>query len=87
MMTPVRVVAIVYVGAGRRYFSKRSAYNAIARKAVSGKHPCACEDASDDGAYPGYVCGAHGEMVDKVVKRLARWLRWRDGVAKKAWKV
>jgi hypothetical protein len=63
--------------AGRRYRSRRWAYLAVAYAAFRWAHPCTCE------GDVGFFCDQHGEeweaYEDKVVQRLARFLRYRDG--------
>lgn len=76
---------------GQRYHSIKAAYLAAARHSYKEAYPCECEIHADYDQ-PDYYCGCHDRLEDaggfganaeaskkKLIPRLARWLRWRDG--------
>ena len=67
---------------GQRYHSIKGAYLAAARRAFRAANPCDCET-SFGFTQPPYYCGCSDreeEAEKKLIPRLARWLRWRDGL-------
>ena len=89
VVSAVEVMTVkVYRGGGRRYFSRAAAYHGAARSIVNGK--CDCERDSflyDPCGGPPDSCeycsrADRATRVDtyrhRLIKRLARWLRWRD---------
>lgn len=88
-MISVEAVAVTAYrsSAGRRKrFTKLAAYRDAAKLAWRQAYPCECE------AETGYTCGEHrdvrlfeGQDIGpraayrrKVIRRLVRWLMWRD---------
>ena len=76
-MTAIQTqTATVYVGGGRRCFTKAAAYNAAA-KAMMRAH---CDHDREDSCRYCDSMETHdaGERWKRLRARLARWLRWRD---------
>ena len=73
--------ATVYRGGGKRYFTKKAAYNAAARAKI--KTRCDCESPMLADFETGYlpVCCKYHEDADRLAKlqaRLARWYKYQD---------
>jgi hypothetical protein len=62
----LRVAAVAYKAAGRRYFTKKAAYNALARSAIRAR--CECEEAIPEDRYPGQRCHYHSMDSDRFAK-------------------
>lgn len=62
---------------GRRYLSPRGAYLKAAGTSVEVAYPCMYED--DGPPYNYDIYDKWERHRNKLVTRLARWLRWRDG--------
>lgn len=86
-ITVERVCDVTYrARGGKARRNERTAYLDAAWLAWRRRYPCECDGET------GYVCGEHryeGEDISpragyrrKVIDRLARWLRWRDSVAR-----
>jgi hypothetical protein len=74
-LEPLRIEkATVYWGGGRRWFSKRQAARAEAKKLIRSK--CICSGYESDTGYPGEVCKYH-EMD------AGRWSKLRNKLANK----
>ena len=65
--------ATVYRAGGRRWFTKRAALRAYARRKFKAKHRCECEQGDYGSGYPGYTCHVHA-VWDKVMPRYLRFL-------------
>jgi len=65
------------VDGGRRYFTKKAAFNAAARIAINKR--CECER-GDGNRYSGFTCSYHEnpERYMKIVRRLARLIECRE---------
>lgn len=64
--------AIVYRGAGRRYFTKGGALRSFAKAAI--KRRCDCERDDPATGYPGNTCKYHQEWSgqSELIKRFCR---------------
>jgi hypothetical protein len=81
----VELVPVYRCGStGRRRLTQAGAYHDAAREAVREAHAEALADLGADwgpgGPAPVTCAYDDSEQYERVVKRLARWLRWRDGV-------
>lgn len=63
--------ATVYRGGGRRWFTRKAAERAEARKAW--KTRCECEEGNPAERYPGYVCDIHSDPV-KYARRISLYV-------------
>jgi hypothetical protein len=90
-VTAVRAIQVtVYQAGRRRYLTKRAAYNAAARLLAKARCECA-PDSFSLGLHSGPFdepeqdqcdyCDYHGTALRRLIPRLSRWLRWRDGRA------
>jgi hypothetical protein len=67
--------AKVYKGGGRRFFTKKAAFNAEAWAMISKKHPCDCTPSEPETGAAGEACWRHGdEKAKRVAERLSRKL-------------
>ncbi len=66
----------VWLGGGRAWLTRASAYRAVARSLITSKYPCECEP------FNRYDCGRHtadaAEHYAQTRNRLASYLRWLD---------
>lgn len=78
--------ATVYKGGGRTYITKAGAYKRAAVMLIRSKPHDPCDDLLDYD-YGGYerqirrecpYCDYGSKAALKLIKRLARWLKWRD---------
>lgn len=75
------VAARVYIGGGRRFFSRAAAYRQEAIARVERRYPCECDTPDSAAGYPGYTCDRHAWPTVKwatLVRRLARLLSYLD---------
>lgn len=72
MSAPItREPAVVFKAAGRRYFTRKAAINALARQTI--RRRCECESADWSAGDGGFTCNLHKDPLRyaKIKRRLA----------------
>ena len=62
--------ATVYVGARRRYFTRKAAARSLARAEYLKANPCECEPEDHAAGYGGYDCGCWGDEAMAAMREI-----------------